>query len=112
MRATAAPRAARERTNRGGGSATRAGVRPRRPAARRNARSGGGGWGSPGASGGWHRWERQGPSPIVGPMSDTLTTPARPRQPATPADTELSVASLVENTPASRDRYVDFLRAL
>ena len=48
----------------------------------------------------------------MGPMSDTLTTPTRPLRPAAPADTELSVASLVDNTPASRDRYVDFLRAL
>jgi hypothetical protein len=58
-------------------------------------------------------------------MSTTTTTAARPRRRATsptvvaapadpiaPALDDLSVASLVSNTPASRDRYVDFLRAL
>ena len=63
------------------------------------------------------------PVPDDGPMSPTTTTAARPRRrtttadvapatPATPPVADLSVAGLVDATPASRDRYVDFLRAV
>ena len=51
-------------------------------------------------------------------MNDTTTTATRPpgaidpNRAAAPAPEALSVAALVDATPASRDRYVDFLRAL
>jgi hypothetical protein len=65
--------------------------------------------------------------PHAGAMSETTTTEARPRRPLTtrtavrptpasapePNDAlDVSVAGLVDATPVSRDRYVDFLRAL
>lgn len=48
-------------------------------------------------------------------MTDTTTTATRPRRRPNPSSSDpdaLSVADLVDNTPASRDRAVDFLRAL
>lgn len=48
-------------------------------------------------------------------MTDTTTTATRllrRSNPSSPAPDPMSVATLVDNTPASRDRYVDFLRAL
>jgi len=49
-------------------------------------------------------------------MTDTTPTATRPLRRSNPssamAPDPMSVAALVDNTPASRDRYVDFLRAL
>jgi hypothetical protein len=52
-------------------------------------------------------------------MTETTTTDARPRPASTPdpidrtpVEPDLTVSGLVDATPASRDRYVDFLRAL